>query len=367
MTKELKGGYTTGACVAAGVKAAILFSQGSCCDFVDITALDGTKLTIPIKDIENAGEGIKVSVIKDGGDDPDITNGAVVITTVEFDESIDYLEFTAGEGVGTVTKAGLAVSPGEPAINPGPRQLIKETVEAAYGKVIGCRIRIDIPGGKELAKKTLNPILGIRDGISILGTTGVLKPMSEEAFKDSLVPQIKVAYAAGYTSQIFVPGKIGERIAGEWGLPVEAMVQTSNFIGHMLEKAAESGVDKVLLFGHIGKLAKVAAGVFHTHNRVGDGRLETMAAYSAAAGMPAEGVREILESLTTEAALPVIEKYGLEAVYETIAARASQRAQRLVFDELTVGTVLVTLKGSLLGMDDNARMIGGELGWHIKS
>ena len=190
--------------------------------------------------------------------------------------------------------------------------------------------------------------------------------MSEEAFKDSLVPQISVALAAGYKTQIFVPGKIGERIAGEWGLPAEAMVQTSNFIGYMLEKAADMGVNRVLLFGHIGKLAKVAAGVFHTHNRVGDGRLEVLAAYSAAAGMPSEGVQNILDCMTTEEALPIIEKYDKKAVYKVIATRASQRAERFVFNKLTVGTVLVTLRGEPLGMDDSGRIIGEELKWNIK-
>lgn len=366
MAKELRGGYTTGACVAAGIKAAALFMQGSTSDFVEINALDGTKLNIPIKNIEPAGAGIRVEVVKDAGDDPDITNGVSVFSTLVLDKSLDGIAFLAGEGVGTVTRAGLAVPPGAPAINPGPRQLVKQSLQEVFGSVPGCRVVIDVPGGAELARKTLNPILGIENGISIIGTTGVLKPMSEEAFKDSLVPQISVALAAGYDTQIFVPGKIGERIATQWGLPEKAMAQTSNFIGHMLEKAADMGVKRVLLFGHIGKLAKVAAGVFHTHNRVGDGRLETLAAYSGAAGMPPEGIRAILAAMTTEEAMPIIEKYQLQSVYDTIAARASLRAERLVFGGLKVGTVMVTLKGDLLGMDDTGRKIGGELGWNIR-
>ena len=190
--------------------------------------------------------------------------------------------------------------------------------------------------------------------------------MSEEAFKNSLVPQIEVAKAAGFTTQIFVPGKIGERIATSWGLPTEAMVQTSNFIGFMLEAGADHGLERILLFGHIGKLAKVAAGVFHTHNRVGDARLEVLAAYSAAKGMPAEGVQRILQAVTTEEALPVIEEYGLQSVYQVIAARASYRAERLLFNRLQVGTVLVTLQGKLLGMDEKAKEIGRDFGWQIK-
>lgn len=390
MAKRLRGGYTTGACVAAGAKAAALYMQDSLtADAVEITALDGTRLMIPIKKIERLDDGrlpegalppvIRAEVVKDAGDDPDITNGTSVFVTLTLARSEDDLKavpgvsvrhenilFEAGEGIGHATKPGLSLSVGEPAINPGPRQLVHNSLLEAFGSPRPCRVRIDIPAGRELAKKTLNPVLGIEGGISIIGTTGVLRPMSEEAFKESLVPQINVARAAGFDTQIFVPGKIGERIAASWGLPEAGMVQTSNFIGYMLEAAAEIGLKRILLFGHIGKLAKVAAGVFHTHNRVGDARLEVLAAYSGAMGMPGEGIERILGAVTTEEALPVIGEYGLEKVYEVIAARASYRAERLIFNKVQVGTVLVTLQGELLGMDDRAREIGGDFGWNIK-
>ena len=385
MAKRLRGGYTTGACVAAGAKAAALYMQDSLtADVVEITALDGTRLMIPVKKIEKLAEDslapvIRAEVVKDAGDDPDITNGTSVFVTLILARSEDDLKavpgvsvrhehilFEAGEGIGHATKPGLSLSVGEPAINPGPRQLVHNSLLEAFGSPRPCRVRIDIPAGRELAKKTLNPVLGIEGGISIIGTTGVLRPMSEEAFKESLVPQIKVARAAGFDTQIFVPGKIGERIAASWGLPEAGMVQTSNFIGYMLEAAAEIGLKRILLFGHIGKLAKVAAGVFHTHNRVGDARLEVLAAYSGAMGMPSEGIERILGAVTTEEALPVIGEYGLERVYERIAARASYRAERLIFNKVQVGTVLVTLQGELLGMDDRAREIGGDFGWNIK-
>ena len=390
MAKRLRGGYTTGACVAAGAKAAAPYMQDSLtADVVEITALDGTRLMIPIKKIERLDDGrlpegalppvIRAEVVKDAGDDPDITNGTSVFVTLTLARSEDDLKavpgvsvrhenilFEAGEGIGHATKPGLSLSVGEPAINPGPRQLVHNSLLEAFGSPRPCRVRTDIPAGRELAKKTLNPVLGIEGGISIIGTTGVLRPMSEEAFKESLVPQIKVARAAGFDTQIFVPGKIGERIAASWGLPEAGMVQTSNFIGYMLEAAAEIGLKRILLFGHIGKLAKVAAGVFHTHNRVGDARLEVLAAYSGAMGMPGEGIERILGAVTTEEALPVIGEYGLEKVYEVIAARASYRAERLIFNKVQVGTVLVTLQGELLGMDDRAREIGGDFGWNIK-
>ena len=378
MAKQLKGGYTTGACLAAGAKAGAMIMQGEDPgDRVDIVALDGTPLQIPIASVELLAHGVKVEIIKDAGDDPDITNGTSVFITFSFltqeqlqpvyGQSILYKQilFEAGQGIGHATKPGLSLAVGEPAINPGPRQLVYNSIKDIIGDK-ACLVRVDIPAGTELATKTLNPVLGIEGGISVIGTTGVLRPMSEEAFKTSLVPQIEVAKAAGFTTQIFVPGKIGERIATSWGLPTEAMVQTSNFIGFMLEAGADHGLERILLFGHIGKLAKVAAGVFHTHNRVGDARLEVLAAYSAAKGMPAEGVQRILQAVTTEEALPVIEEYGLQSVYQVIAARASYRAERLLFNRLQVGTVLVTLQGKLLGMDEKAKEIGRDFGWQIK-
>lgn len=378
MAKQLKGGYTTGACLAAGAKAGAMLMQGEDPgDRVDIVALDGTPLQIPIASVELLAHGVKVEIVKDAGDDPDITNGTSVFITFSFltqeqmqpvyGQSIPYKQilFEAGQGIGHATKPGLSLAVGEPAINPGPRQLVYNSIKDIIGDK-ACLVRVDIPAGTELATKTLNPVLGIEGGISVIGTTGVLRPMSEEAFKNSLVPQIEVAKAAGFTTQIFVPGKIGERIATSWGLPTEAMVQTSNFIGFMLEAGADHGLERILLFGHIGKLAKVAAGVFHTHNRVGDARLEVLAAYSAAQGMPAEGVQRILQAVTTEEALPVIEEYGLQSVYQVIAARASYRAERLLFNRLQVGTVLVTLQGKLLGMDEKAKEIGRDFGWQIK-
>ena len=347
--KFLRGGYTTGACAASGVKAAlILLTTGEIVDDVEITALDGTPLKIPVAGVEKISDGIRAEVIKFSGDDPDITNGASVFTTVRQIFG-DEIIFRAGVGVGHVTKAGLQLPVGEPAINPKPRQLIQSV--AAEFNVGGLEVEISIPAGVELAKKTLNPILGVEGGLSIIGTTGVLRPMSEEAFKNSLVPQIDVAVAAGFDELIFVPGKIGETIAKKIGFPEGAIIQTSNFIGFMLEAAAQRNIAKIILCGHVGKLVKVAAGIFHTHNRVADGRLETLAAYSAAEGLPANEVQKILDAATTEEAAQIISANHLERVYKKIATRASLRAMRYVFGKLQVKTILVDFAGNILGSD----------------
>lgn len=349
MNKFLRSGYTTGACAAAGVKAAlILLTTGKVVDAVEIIALDGTPLEIPIKAVKKIADGIRAEVVKFSGDDPDITNGASIFTTIRR-ISGDEIIFRAGLGVGKVTKPGLQLPVGEPAINPAPRKLIRNVV-AEFG-ISGLEVEISIPAGVELAKKTLNPVLGVEGGLSIIGTTGVLRPMSEEAFKNSLVPQIDVAKAAGFNELVFVPGKIGETIAKKIGLPDGAIIQTSNFIGFMLEAAAERDIAKIILCGHIGKLVKVAAGVFHTHNRVADGRLETLAAYAAAEGLPASEVQKILDANTTEDAAQIISANQLERVYKKIAARASLRAERYVFGKLKIKTILVDFAGNILGSD----------------
>jgi len=327
----------------------------------------GTVITVPVAASNKTAAGGCASVVKDAGDDPDITNGATLTATVEINFAADIV-IQAGLGVGTVTKPGLAVAVGEPAINPVPRNVILQAVREVLPPGHGAVITIAIPEGEKLAKKTLNPHLGISGGLSIIGTTGVVEPMSEEAFKTSLTPQIKVVKALGYDQAVLVPGKIGRDIAvNRYGLPADAVIQTSNFIGYMLEASLEYGLSRVLVFGHLGKIIKLAAGIFQTHSRMADARLETLAAYAAALGAPQQAVKEILDCTTTEAAMEIVTANGLTGVYKILAERASERAGRYVYGGLTIGTTIVTLSGEILGLDATAREIGGSLGWNIKS
>ena len=359
MKKVLRSGFTSGACVAAGVKAALFFFRGNRVESVDLLALDETRLTIPIKNISEVENGIRVEIVKDSGDDPDVTNGVSIFTTVRKLPPGSGIQFKAGVGVGIVTRAGLQIPVGEPAINPKPRELIRKA--AGEFDESDLEITVEIPDGVELSKKTLNHTLGIEGGLSILGTTGVLRPMSEDAFKNSLVPKISIALAAGFKTQIFVPGKIGENLARKYQLKMDSVVETSNFIGFMLDSAVDLGVEKILLLGHIGKLAKVASGSFQTHNRVADGRLETIAAYSAAGGMDSIGVQKILESNTTEDAVEIVRSYKLEKIFDSIASRASLRASRYVFGKIEIGTCMSNFAGEILGIDSVAKKLMEEL------
>lgn len=363
--QTMRTGITTGTCAAAAAQAAVLCWQGRSTLQAEVVLPDGYLLPVPVAVCRKTSDGGSATVIKDAGDDPDITHGVEIVAEVSITGERNII-VQGGEGVGIVTKPGLSVPVGQAAINPVPHKMIVEAVARVLPADRGAVVTISIPLGKKLAQRTLNPALGVVGGLSVLGTSGIVRPMSEEAFKNSLTPQISVVKALGYDRIVFSPGKIGQDIAVKrYHLPVDVVVQTSNFIGHMLEAAVQYEMKQVLLFGHIGKLCKVAAGVFHTHNRMGDARFESIAAYAASLGAGQNAVREILSCTTTEAVLPIIRAYGLEEVYTVLAQRASLRAKAYVFGDLEVGTVLVTLGGDLLGMDAKAREIGGVLGWNI--
>lgn len=363
----MRTGITTGTCAAAAAKAAILAWKNQIPTRVEVLSPQGRAISVPIAAAAAQQGGGSASVIKDAGDDPDITNGVMITADIELLPDCTDVVLKSGKGVGTVTKPGLAVAVGEPAINPGPQTMITAAVRAVLPEKTGAIVTISIPEGERLAARTLNPLLGICGGLSIIGSTGIVEPMSEEAFKNSLTPQISVVKALGYDSIVFVPGKMGQDFAVQrYGLPPDAVVQTSNFIGHMLEGAVQYGMKRVLLLGHLGKMVKVAAGNFHTHNRMADARLETIAAYMAASGASQHTVQEILACNTAEAAIQIIADLEMNDIYQVLAARASLRAERYVFGDLRVGTTILSLRGELLGLDENAREIGGSLGWNIK-
>lgn len=354
--KELRKGYTTGSCAAAAAKAAVLaLRQESPPDGVTIAVPGGQELHLPVKVVKD-GDWAEGVVIKDAGDDPDITDGVSVCVKARLCPG--PVRILAGSGVGTVTRPGLAVPAGEPAINPVPRAMINAAVTPLLQPGQGVELTVSIPGGEELAKRTLNPRLGIQGGLSILGTTGIVEPMSVEAFKSSLVPQVSMSLAAGHRTLVLTPGRMGQRRAVEtYGFVEEAVILTSNFIGHLLEACAEYGVERVLLFGHIGKLVKVAGGIFYTHSRVADARREIVAAYLAADGAGAEAVREVMASPTVEAVLEIVKSCGREGFWDYLAGEASRRAGEFVHGRLTVGTVFLNLKGGVIGRDEVARQI----------
>lgn len=349
----LRSGLTTGTCAAAAAKAAaIMLAQGAAPDCVEIILPDGAIVDVPVDSAVVVGEGAaRAVVVKDAGDDPDVTNGSRVEVTVTLGG--DDVRFSAGPGVGTVTREGLQLAPGEPAINPVPRSMIATALAEVLGEGAGALVTVAIPGGEELAGKTFNPRLGIEGGLSVIGTSGRVEPKSSEAWMRSLLPQVDVVLAAGYGTVWLTPGGLGEEFAVEaMGAPAEAIVQCSNFVGELLDYCGKAGVERVVLVGHAGKLVKVAAGLFHTHSRAGDARLETIAAVAAAEGAPGPLVARLLELTTAQAAIDLLAAAGLSHVWDAIARRAAVRATQRA--GVPVDVVLIGYEREWLGASAGA-------------
>lgn len=363
--KKLRHGYSTGTCAAAASKAALLRLLG-CEDLrqVQLSLPSGQDITVPVESAELIDQEAWAAVIKDGGDDLDATHGMKIISRLNWSKT-PGVSITGGEGVGRVTKPGLAVAVGEPAINPGPRRMIHDALKDLLPGDRGVEVEISAPEGERVAEKTMNARLGVIGGISILGTSGLVRPMSREAYIESLLPQIPQALALGFGTLVLTPGGMGERMAVERGVHPDAIVQTSNFIGALLDECAGHKVAELLLFGHIGKVIKVAGGIFNTHSKVADARREILAAHAALLGASPAIIQDIMELNTIEASIALIKEKGLEKVYQNIAAAASQRCQSRLGGGARVGTAVYSLDGSILGCDESAIEMGKRMGWNL--
>lgn len=328
--KRLRCGFTTGSCAAAASKAAlIMLITGSDIHNVGIMTPKGIAYNAEITDIErNEDKGtVSCAVTKDGGDDPDVTAGSKVFATVEVTKE-PFIAIDGGEGVGRVTKPGMDQPVGNAAINSVPRKMIKENLEEVLEKYDisdrGVRVTISVPGGKELAEKTFNPKLGIVGGISILGTTGIVEPMSDTALIDTIRTEINVRRAEGRDMLMAAPGNYGLTFLHEvYGIDENAVVMSSNFIFDTVKIAAEAGFTRLLFAGHIGKLVKVAGGIRNTHSMYGDHRMEILAELTEKC-LDRETFltvkKRILGCVMTDEAVGIINETGKgEAVYQLMA------------------------------------------------
>lgn len=264
--KALRPGYTTGTCAAAAAKAAALAMMGRDVPHETVITLpSGESASIPVVSVERTIHGVTASVAKDAGDDPDITNGAIISVSISWSGDRGDITFCAGKGVGTITKAGLSIPPGEPAINPEPRRMIDQAIRSVTNR--GVAVTISIPGGEKLARRTFNPRLGIEGGLSILGTTGRVRPFSCSAIRESIRYLIKVAAISGVDRPVFVPGHIGARSVQKlFNMDVENILEVSNEWGFALDQIKAYPVKGILVAGHPGKLAKLAQGDWDTHS-----------------------------------------------------------------------------------------------------
>ena len=343
--KKLRYGYTTGTCAAAAAKgAALLLLTGHVPEAVNIHTPKGIDLRLPLEEAGLDGHRARCAVRKYSGDDPDVTDGVLVFAEVRV-SPVPGIHIDGGAGVGRVTKPGLKVPVGAAAINPGPRAMIEQAVQEALEEtepVPGMDVVIHVPEGVALAQKTFNPRLGIQGGISILGTSGIVEPMSEAALIDSIRLEIRQRKALGDNRLILAPGNYGtDFLKDTFSIGEERIVKISNFVGLALDAAAEAGFQEVLLAGHVGKLVKLSGGIMNTHSKEGDGRGELMAACALRAGADADTGRAILDSVTTDEMLRILrEKDLISPAMEIMARRIELYVNARVKGLLTVGVLV---------------------------
>ena len=351
--KKLRYGYTTGSSATAATKAALMYllDDGKY-DIPEVTIKlpSGNPLTISVNSLEKRSDCTLASVIKDGGDDPDVTHGLEIFSKVSL-RNDSKINIFGGTGVGKVTKKGLPVEPGNSAINPVPLKMIRETVEEMLPEGLGADVEISVPKGEETAKKTLNAKLGIIGGISILGTTGIVKPMSEESWKSSLAIELKMALEnAGNGEAIFLFGNRGKQyLSDNFDDNTSQAIVISNFVGYMFDRACEFEAKKIYFIGELGKFVKVAGGIFHTHSRVSDAKMEILTANALLVGESTENMKKIMASNTTEEATKYIEK---TEVYSLLAEKAKQKCKEYCRRndwELEVETLIISAEKKILG------------------
>ncbi len=351
----LQRGFTSGTCAQAVSRgAAEMLLSGEVCPVITVTLKGGLELTLPLVHQDIRENSAFCGIIKDSGDDTDITNGKEFCAEVSWSDC-PGVEILGGKGVGRVTREGLPVPVGEAAINPNPRKMIRNALEplledpAAGGR--GFRVVLSIPEGEELARETWNPRIGIEGGISIIGTSGIVEPKSSKAFKASIVLLLKMA-ARKDPSRVYITlGYVGEAyLTGHRGVQKEDMIEVGDHVGFALESAASKGFGEIVFAGHIGKMAKVASGLFNTHCKYGDARLETVAACAAAAGASREDVEALLDMKMAEAAVSYLQERHLEETFHIMNRRLVERCLLLIKKEIPFTSVILDLKGNPLSI-----------------
>ena len=352
--KELRCGYTTGSCATAASKAAAtMLLTGERVETVRIDTPKGIVLDLEPLDVDMTPDYVSCAIRKDSGDDPDDTNGVLVYARAErCTESGVQIE--GGVGVGRVTKPGLACAVGGPAINPTPRKMIttevgKAMAAAAYDG--GIKVTISIPAGVEIAQKTFNPRLGIVGGLSVLGTSGIVEPMSEKALIETMYVEIRAQKARGNKNLLVFFGNYGEDFTrDEMKLDLDGHVTCSNFVGELLDYAVYCGFETLLLIGHSGKLVKVAQGVMNTHSKYADCRTELMALEAMLHGASAEVAREIYGCLTTDEVTKILQREGLfEPVIDKVTERIDFYMQHRVHGKIKTAALMFSNVYGILG------------------
>ena len=360
--KKMRLGYTTGSCAAAAASgAAQILLGGKTITEVSLMTPKGILLRLKLEDITVRDNMVSCGVRKDAGDDPDTTDGILVVASVEKMSGPQpvRIQIDGGQGVGRVTKPGLACKPGEAAINPVPRSMIMRAVEEAadqYGYEGSLKVTISVPKGQETARRTFNPRLGIEGGISILGTSGIVEPMSEKALIRSIEVEMSQHVAQGEQYLLITPGNYGaDYLREHMDLPFEKNIKCSNYVGETIDMAVNMGVKGILFVSHIGKFVKVAGGIMNTHSHSADSRMEILCANGIRAGADLACARDILECSTTDEALHVLEKnHILQETMKEITDRIQFYLDHRSYDQILLGAVLFSNEFGFLGQTPDA-------------
>lgn len=357
--KKLRQGYTTGSCAAGAAQAAAwLLVTGKKREIVSVTTPKGNMLPLKVVSFVKGKNWAEASIRKDSGDDPDITNGVLVYARVEHSDA-PGIQVDGGIGIGRVTKEGLSCPIGAAAINPVPKKMIVQEVFHVFeemGLPAAAKVTISIPAGVELAKKTYNPRLGIVGGLSVLGTSGIVEPMSETALIESICLEMRVRRAEGRKILILTPGNYGEEfLSKETNLNLAQAVKCSNFIGEALDEAVTQGWESILLVGHLGKLVKLAGGIMNTHSHNADCRMEILTAHAGLCGADRETLQKLMECITTDQAVTILDEAGIcKKVLERVAERIHYHMQARVGKALQTEAILFSLPHGLLAQTGGA-------------
>lgn len=357
-SKKLRCGFTTGTCAAAAsAGAARMLLSGKVIENITVITPSGNSVTVGLTDIKKENDYVSCAVQKDSGDDPDVTDKILVYSTVSYEKS--GITVDGGEGVGRVIKKGLKQQIGEAAINPVPRKMIEEQLKTAasdYSYDGGLKAVISVPMGIQIAKKTFNPRLGIEGGISILGTTGIVEPMSEQALIDTISVELDVRKAQNEEFIIVTPGNYGQDfLRDNLGIAVDKCVKCSNFIGDTIDMCIEKGFKSMLLVGHIGKLSKLGCTIYNTHSRYADGRMEAFALCAALCGAEREVLENILGCITTDAALEILKKEGIfDETIKMLEKRIDRSLKLRAKGSIEIGMITFSEEYGILCKTENA-------------
>ena len=353
-SKRLRCGYTTGSCAAmAAAGAAELLLSGTAPETLTLLTPGGLRVETEPVFCRMEGERALCAVRKDAGDDPDVTDGILIVAAVS--KNADGLTIDGGEGIGRVTRPGLDRAVGEAAINSVPRRMIRSAVETVcdeLGYAGGLQVLISAPEGREIAKKTFNPMLGIEGGISILGTSGIVEPMSEQAVVDTIALEIRQKAASGSRRLILCPGNYGLDFLQKEMPELEKIprVKCSNYIGDALDLAVLEGMEEVLLIGHVGKLVKLAGGIMNTHSRMADCRRELFCAHAALCGADRETCESLMHQVTADGCLEILKNAKLcKPVTESLLREIQKVLERRSGGACRMGAVLFSNVYGLLG------------------